>query len=123
MLLSCNQAVFYKIAKHSPDSNSQFPLNLMYRSQVFLFTSQILVVIVVSQETNIANMSDDRSIIVNTVYRPSRSRRKHFGKGKTTETHISTINPQHLMIGFGMSIKIPHWTLAKQLRYGRNFRK
>ena len=67
MLLSCNQAVFYKIAKHSPDSNSQFPLNLMYRSQVFLFTSQILVVIVVSQETNIANMSDDRSIIVNTM--------------------------------------------------------
>ena len=35
-------------------------------TKVFLFTSQILVVIVASQETNIANMSDDRSIIVNT---------------------------------------------------------
>ena len=44
-------------------------------------------------------------------------------KKKTTETHISTINLQHLIIGFGMSIKIPYWTLVKQLAYGRNFRK
>ena len=31
--LSCNWAIFNKITKRSPDSSSQFPLNLMYRSQ------------------------------------------------------------------------------------------
>ena len=67
MPLSYNQAIFYKIAKRSSDSSSQFPLELNVSfTKVFLFTSQILVVIVASQETNIANISDDRSIIVNT---------------------------------------------------------
>ena len=62
-------------------------------------------------------MNDDRSVIVltnggaETVQRPRRSRRKHLRKGKATETHISTINLQHLSIGFGMSIKIQSPTL------------
>ena len=62
-------------------------------------------------------MNDDRSVIVltnggaETVQRPRRSRRKHLRKGKATETHINTINLQHLSIGFGMSIKIQSPTL------------
>ena len=65
------------------------------------------------------------------VQRPRRRRHRHLWKSKTTETHISTItfvlqhHLQHLIMGFGMSIKssLSYWTLAKQLPYGRNFRK
>ena len=46
VLLSCNWAIFNKITKRSPDSNSQSLSSNMYCSQVFLFTSQILAVIV-----------------------------------------------------------------------------
>ena len=47
--LSCNWAIFNKISKRSPDScNSQSLSSNIYHSQVFLFTSQILMVIVAS---------------------------------------------------------------------------
>ena len=41
--LSCNWAIFNKITKRSPDGNSQSLSYNIYRSQVFFFTSQILV--------------------------------------------------------------------------------